>query len=105
MGARTTILLTALTAALVLAVASPLAAAPAASSKRTSCAQRVIADWAKNQRLDRRYTIKCYSQALRVAPDDLVIYTTFARDVRKARAKAVKTCKRIHGKRSIRCRL
>ena len=73
----------------------------AAASKRaaggTSCARRLLADWADG-RIDHTYPIACYRQAMRSLPTDLEVYSSAPEDIESAlrdrilqsRAKAVR---------------
>jgi hypothetical protein len=68
--AATLSLLTALVAGVVLLLALPGQAAAA-----TPCWERVMNDWLKDGRIDGTYSVKCYQQALKNAPEDLRDYS------------------------------
>jgi hypothetical protein len=63
-------LLVALVAGVVL-----LLALPGQASAATPCWERVINDWLKDGRIDGTYSVKCYQQALKNAPEDLRDYS------------------------------
>lgn len=64
--------------ALVLVVFSPTASAGG------SCWQRVIDDWADNSRVDGRYPIHCYQEALDNLPEDMRAYSSAPDDIARA---------------------
>ena len=57
-------------------------AAPAAAAK--PCWQVVIDDWADNTRVDGRYEIHCYRDALRRLPEDMRAYSSAPDDIARA---------------------
>jgi len=57
-------------------------AAPAAAGG--ACWQNVINDWADNSRVDGRYEIHCYQEALRRLPEDMRAYSTAPDDIARA---------------------
>ena len=57
-------------------------AAPADAG--SACWQRVINDWADNTRVDGRYEIHCYQEALRRLPEDMRAYSTAPDDIARA---------------------
>jgi hypothetical protein len=57
-------------------------AAPAAAAK--PCWQVVIDDWADNSRVDGRYEIHCYRDALRRLPEDMRAYSSAPDDIARA---------------------
>ena len=59
------------------AVLAPVAAAQ-------PCWQAVISDWADNERVDGRYKIDCYRDALRNLPEDLRAYSSAPDDIERA---------------------
>jgi hypothetical protein len=63
-------LLVALVAGVVL-----LLALPGQASAATPCWERVLNDWLKDGRIDGTYSVKCYQQALKNAPEDLRDYS------------------------------
>jgi hypothetical protein len=56
--------------------------APAAAAK--PCWQVVIDDWADNSRVDGRYEIHCYRDALRRLPEDMRAYSSAPDDIARA---------------------
>src|SRR5215208_7448749 len=77
-------LLTALVAGVVLLLALPGQAAAA-----TPCWERVINDWLKDGRIDGTYSVKCYQQALKNAPEDLRDYSNVTDVIQAAMQDAV----------------
>jgi hypothetical protein len=59
-----------------------LGVAPAVAA--TPCWQQVINDWADNSRVDRRYEIHCYQEALLALPEDMRAYSTAPDDIARA---------------------
>jgi hypothetical protein len=59
-----------------------VAVAPAAGAK--PCWQAVIDDWADNTRVDGRYEIRCYREALRRLPEDMRAYSSAPDDIARA---------------------
>jgi hypothetical protein len=57
-------------------------ATPAAAG--SPCWQQVINDWSDNSRVDRRYEIHCYQEALRRLPEDMKAYSTAPDDIARA---------------------
>jgi hypothetical protein len=56
----------------------------APASAADPCWQQVINDWADNSRVDRRYEIHCYREALRRLPEDMRAYSTAPDDIARA---------------------
>jgi hypothetical protein len=54
------------------------------------CWQRIYDDWKVDGSLDRRYSLRCYEDALRRAPDDILWLGDFAQDVKKAKNDALR---------------
>jgi hypothetical protein len=82
--AATLSLLTALVAGVVLLLALPGQAAAA-----TPCWERVINDWLKDGRIDGTYSVNCYQQALKNAPEDLRDYSNVTDVIQAAMQNAV----------------
>ena len=65
-------------AALLAMVASAVVAltttGPATAAAKTSCGDKVLADWFDNGRIDRLYPLHCYEDAIDAIPDDLRDY-------------------------------
>ena len=77
-------LLVALVAGVVL-----LLALPGQASAATPCWERVINDWLKDGRIDGTYSVKCYQQALKNAPEDLRDYSNVTDVIQAAMQGAV----------------
>lgn len=82
--AATLSVLTALVAGVVVLLALP---GPAAAA--TPCWERVINDWLKDGRIDGTYSVKCYQQALKNAPEDLRDYSNVTDVIQAAMQDAV----------------
>lgn len=68
--------------ALVMTAGALALAAPAAAAE--PCWQTVINDWADNARVDARYPIHCYRDALRNLPEDMRAYSSAPEDIERA---------------------
>ncbi|MEZ5098586.1 MAG: hypothetical protein R3C15_02005 [Thermoleophilia bacterium] len=79
--------------------------APAHGSTPASdeCWARVINDWAKDRKIAASYRIRCYTDAIANAPDDVRSYSTFVNDTRKARRRAIQRCTAHLGKGNPAC--
>jgi hypothetical protein len=56
----------------------------AATAAAAPCWQQVIEDWYDNERVDRRYPIHCYQDALRNLPQDMRDYSSAPDDISRA---------------------
>jgi hypothetical protein len=56
----------------------------ASAAGGAACWQQVINDWADNSRVDGRYEIHCYQEALRRLPEDMRAYSTAPDDIARA---------------------
>lgn len=65
-----------------LAASSLVAAAPAAAAK--PCERQVIDDWYDNGRVDRIYAAKCYRDAVKKLPSDVIDYSSAKDDILRA---------------------
>jgi hypothetical protein len=65
------------------AVAGALASASPADAARP-CWETVIDDWADNTRVDGRYPIDCYREALAKLPEDMRAYSSAPEDIERA---------------------
>ncbi len=74
----------------VIAGASTLALSVAPASGATPCAERVIADWSDNGRIDRLYPLDCYEAAIDAIPVDLRDYTNAADVIERALTAALR---------------
>ena len=77
-------LLVALVAGVVL-----LLALPGQASAATPCWERVINDWLKDGRIDGTYSVTCYQQALKNAPEDLRDYSNVTDVIQAAMQNAI----------------
>ena len=77
-------LLVALVAGVIL-----LLALPGQASAATPCWERVINDWLKDGRIDGTYSVKCYQQALKNAPEDLRDYSNVTDVIQAAMQNAI----------------
>jgi hypothetical protein len=68
----------------VIAGASTLALSVAPAVAATPCAERVIADWSDNGRIDGVYALDCYQAAIDAIPVDLRDYTNAADVISRA---------------------
>ena len=72
----------------VIAGASTLALSVAPAVAATPCADRVIADWSDNGRIDGVYALDCYQAAIDAIPVDLRDYTNAADVISRALTEA-----------------
>ena len=77
-------LLVALVAGVIL-----LLALPGQASAATPCWERVINDWLKDGRIDGTYSVTCYQQALKNAPEDLRDYSNVTDVIQAAMQNAI----------------
>src|SRR5262245_11080012 len=73
---------------LVFVVLATLAGAPAASAKAKTCADKVVADWYGDGRVDKIYPRHCYQEAIRSLPVDVLDYSNAREDILRALAYA-----------------
>jgi len=73
----------------VLLALALLAAAPAPAAAAKSCGHRILDDWSDG-RIDADYPLRCYADALDVAPRDLLDYSNLEDDVNRALAAATR---------------
>ena len=59
------------------------AATSGTAAAKSSCANRLIADW-QDGRIDRTYPVPCYRQALASLPEDVRVYSTATSDITRA---------------------
>jgi len=74
----------------VIAGASTLALSVAPAVAATPCAERVIADWSDNGRIDGVYALDCYQAAIDAIPVDLRDYTNAADVISRALTEAAR---------------
>jgi hypothetical protein len=77
-------------ALLALAVTTALATAPVASAKAKTCAEQIVADWYGDGRVDKVFPLKCYQEAIRSLPVDVLDYSNAKEDILRALAFARK---------------
>jgi hypothetical protein len=80
---RSVRLLGVLIAALTLLSLALAVTAPASAAK--PCWRQVLDDWTDNTRLNQKYPIECYNQALENLPEDIVSYTDAYDQISNAR--------------------
>ena len=56
----------------------------------TPCHERVLDEWIDTETVSSTYGISCYDKAIKRAPDDLRLYSSFEDDVLAAKSKAVR---------------
>jgi hypothetical protein len=66
-----------------------LAAAPGPAAAAKSCGHQILDDWSDG-RIDRTYPLRCYADALDIAPRDLLDYSNLEDDVDRALAAATR---------------
>ena len=66
------------------------AAAPTAAAASESCADKVVADWYGDGRVDKIYPLHCYTDAIRSLPVDVLDYSNAKEDILRALAFARK---------------
>jgi hypothetical protein len=75
-------------AALATLALAAVSAPPAAAA--TPCWRQIINDWLDNERIDDRYPIHCYQEAIDHVPEDLLVYSDIDRDIRAARQRVIR---------------
>ena len=73
--------LRALVAAAAVAAALLTEPAPALAA---GCGQAVVADWRDNGRIDRVYAPRCYREAVKELPEDVLVYSSAQNDITRA---------------------
>jgi hypothetical protein len=68
----------------LLVAAGVLFVGVASAAGGAACWQEVINDWADNSRVDGRYEIYCYQEALRRLPEDMRAYSSAPDDIARA---------------------
>jgi hypothetical protein len=68
----------------LLVAAGVLFVGVASAAGGAACWQQVINDWADNSRVDGRYEIHCYQEALRRLPEDMRAYSSAPDDIARA---------------------
>lgn len=66
------------------AVSVLAAVALGAPAQAAPCYEAVIEDWYDNSRVDRRYPIHCYREALKNLPEDMIAYSSAPEDIARA---------------------
>ncbi|MEI7761344.1 MAG: hypothetical protein WCJ67_11355, partial [Thermoleophilia bacterium] len=57
-----------------------------AMAKQKSCAQQVIDDWFDDGRINKIFPLRCYTQAIKTLPPDLLIYGNAEEEIGRALA-------------------
>ncbi|MSO96132.1 MAG: hypothetical protein EXQ81_10135 [Thermoleophilia bacterium] len=57
-----------------------------AMAKQKSCAQQVIDDWFDDGRINKIFPLRCYTQAIKTLPPDLLIYGNAEEEIKRALA-------------------
>jgi hypothetical protein len=65
------------------AVAAGLLALPA-PALAAGCGEAVVADWSDNGRIDRVYAPRCYREAVKELPEDVLVYSSAQSDITRA---------------------
>jgi hypothetical protein len=60
------------------------AVALSAPAQAAPCWEQVVEDWADNSRVDKRYPVHCYRDALRNLPEDMRAYSSAPDDIARA---------------------
>lgn len=68
----------------VAALALLVMASPAMAAKTSTCAKQVIADWYDNGRIDKQYELRCYREAIKSIPVDVLDYSSAKEDIERA---------------------
>jgi hypothetical protein len=63
----------------------------ATAAEQKPCWERVLDDWQEDGRIDGVYASRCYEEALKHVPEDVLAYSSFSDDVRRARQEMVRT--------------
>jgi hypothetical protein len=74
--------------AVVLATLALLALGAGPANATTPCAKKVLADWLDNDRIDGKYELHCYQQAIDSIPADIRPYSNAADVIRQAMLRA-----------------
>jgi hypothetical protein len=80
----------------VVAWAATYTATSAPAATRSGCGAAVLKDWADGK-LDHRYPIRCYQDALNRMPEDMRSYTTAPDDIQRALLAQLRTGRAHHG--------
>ena len=65
------------------AVATALLALPA-PALAAGCGHAVVGDWRDNGRIDRVYAPRCYREAVKELPEDVLVYSSAQNDINRA---------------------
>ena len=69
-----------------LVLAALAVAGPAPAGKSKSCAKAVVADWYGDGRVDKVFPRRCYREAIRSLPIDVLDYSNARQDILRALA-------------------
>ncbi|MEZ5101969.1 MAG: hypothetical protein R3C15_19645 [Thermoleophilia bacterium] len=89
---RSGIVVIAALASVSLALPGSILAGTALEPPKDTCWTRVVNDWTKDRKVAATYRIRCYTEAIKNGPADLLTFSTFEEDVLKARKRAMRTC-------------
>jgi hypothetical protein len=81
----------------VVACAATFTATSAPAATRSGCGAAVLKDWADGK-LDHRYPVRCYQDALNRMPEDMRSYTTAPDDLQRALLAQLRTGRAHHGR-------
>jgi len=87
---RHSLALAALLAMVASAVVALTTTGPATAAAKTSCGDKVLADWFDNGRIDRLYPLHCYEDAIDAIPDDLRDYADAEQVISRALQSALR---------------
>lgn len=73
---------------LAIAALTSLSVAPTAAAKAKTCADEVVADWYGDGRVDKVFPKRCYQEAIRSLPVDVLDYSNAKEDILRALAYA-----------------
>jgi hypothetical protein len=71
---------------LVLVLAALVVSCPAPAGKSKGCAKAVVADWYGDGRVDKAFPLRCYREAIRSLPIDVLDYSNAQQDILRALA-------------------
>ena len=80
----------------VVACAATFTATSAPAATRSGCGVAVLKDWSDGK-LDHRYPVRCYQDALNRMPEDMRSYTTAPGDIQRALLARLRTGRAHHG--------
>src|SRR5262249_33449755 len=69
---------------LVVAAAASAATFGVSTAHASACSDALIRDWYVDGRIDKTYPVHCYHEALKVIPEDQIVYGTLRDDLNRA---------------------